>query len=108
MSAIALLGCHGCRLLVGGLRNGEIARSADSRRTERQDPDGKSSVRGGEIRGEIKALTGLRIVAALWVVLFHFRPMLGDASPDFRDALAPSSTVAPRASTSSSSSAASC
>lgn len=89
MSAIALLGCHGCRLLVGGLRNGEIARSADSRRTERQDPDGKSSVRGGEIRGEIKALTGLRIVAALWVVLFHFRPMLGDASPDFRDALAP-------------------
>jgi len=39
--------------------------------------------------GEIKALTGLRIVAALWVVLFHFRPMLGDASPGFRDALAP-------------------
>jgi peptidoglycan/LPS O-acetylase OafA/YrhL len=39
--------------------------------------------------GEIKALTGLRIVAALWVVLFHFRPMLADASPDLRDALAP-------------------
>jgi peptidoglycan/LPS O-acetylase OafA/YrhL len=39
--------------------------------------------------GEIKALTGLRIVAAVWVVLFHFRPMLNDASPDFRDALAP-------------------
>jgi len=39
--------------------------------------------------GEIKALTGLRIVAAVWVVLFHFRPMLGDASPGFRDALAP-------------------
>ena len=39
--------------------------------------------------GEIRALTGLRIVAALWVVLFHFRPMLADASPDFRDALAP-------------------
>ncbi|EUA35732.1 acyltransferase family protein [Mycobacterium xenopi 4042] len=39
--------------------------------------------------GEIKALTGLRIVAAVWVVLFHFRPMLGDASPEFRDALAP-------------------
>ncbi|WP_366526321.1 acyltransferase [Mycobacterium sp.] len=38
---------------------------------------------------EIKALTGLRIVAAAWVVLFHFRPMLGDAAPDFRDALAP-------------------
>jgi peptidoglycan/LPS O-acetylase OafA/YrhL len=46
-------------------------------------------VRSGEIRGEIKALTGLRIVAAVWVVLFHFRPMLSDASPDFRDALAP-------------------
>ncbi len=39
--------------------------------------------------GEIRALTGLRIVAALWVVLFHFRPMLADASPDLRDALAP-------------------
>jgi len=46
-------------------------------------------VRFGELKGEIKALTGLRIVAALWVVLFHFRPMLGDASPDFKDALAP-------------------
>ncbi|OBG71110.1 MULTISPECIES: acyltransferase [unclassified Mycobacterium] len=43
----------------------------------------------GEIKGEIKSLTGLRIIAALWVVLFHFRPMLGDVSPDFRDALAP-------------------
>jgi peptidoglycan/LPS O-acetylase OafA/YrhL len=39
--------------------------------------------------GEIKALTGLRIVASVWVVLFHFRPMLADASPDFRDGLAP-------------------
>ncbi|MBS4729834.1 acyltransferase [Mycobacterium sp. SM1] len=38
---------------------------------------------------EIKALTGLRIVAAAWVVLFHFRPMLGDAAPGLRDALAP-------------------
>ncbi|BBX98346.1 acyltransferase family protein [Mycobacterium lacus] len=46
-------------------------------------------MRSGEIKGEIKALTGLRIVAAVWVVLFHFRPMLEDASPDFRDALAP-------------------
>jgi peptidoglycan/LPS O-acetylase OafA/YrhL len=54
---------------------------------------GKSIVRlkamGGEIKGEIKALTGLRIVAAMWVVLFHFRPMVADASPDFRDALSP-------------------
>ena len=39
--------------------------------------------------GEIKALTGLRIIAAVWVVLFHFRPILQDASPGFRDALAP-------------------
>ena len=39
--------------------------------------------------GEIKALTGLRILAAVWVVLFHFRPMLGDVSPDFRENLAP-------------------
>ncbi|SON59013.1 hypothetical protein MSIMFI_00494 [Mycobacterium simulans] len=46
-------------------------------------------MRTGEIKGEIKALTGLRIVAAVWVVLFHFRPMLDDASPDFREALAP-------------------
>lgn len=43
----------------------------------------------GEIKGEIKALTGLRIVAAVWVVLFHFRPMLSDISPDFRESLAP-------------------
>jgi peptidoglycan/LPS O-acetylase OafA/YrhL len=46
-------------------------------------------VRSAEIKGEIKALTGLRIVAAVWVVLFHFRPMLSDISPDFRENLAP-------------------
>ena len=39
--------------------------------------------------GEIKALSGLRIVAALWVVLFHFRPMLHTASPRLYDALKP-------------------
>jgi peptidoglycan/LPS O-acetylase OafA/YrhL len=39
--------------------------------------------------GEIKALTGLRIIAAAWVVLFHFRPLLRAAAPDFSDALAP-------------------
>ena len=39
--------------------------------------------------GEIKALTGLRIIAAVWVVLFHFRPLLRLASPDLTDALAP-------------------
>jgi peptidoglycan/LPS O-acetylase OafA/YrhL len=46
-------------------------------------------VRSGEIKGEIKALTGLRIVAAVWVVLFHFRPMLSDISPDLRENLSP-------------------
>jgi peptidoglycan/LPS O-acetylase OafA/YrhL len=46
-------------------------------------------VRAGEIKGEIKALTGLRIVASVWVVLFHFRPMVSDISPDFRENLAP-------------------
>ncbi|MGB3481015.1 MAG: acyltransferase [Mycobacterium sp.] len=39
--------------------------------------------------GEIRALSGLRIVAALWVVLFHFRPLLEQAAPGFRSALAP-------------------
>ena len=39
--------------------------------------------------GEIKALTGLRIVAAMWVVLFHFRPLIWDASPRLKDDLAP-------------------
>lgn len=39
--------------------------------------------------GEIRALSGLRIVAALWVVLFHFRPMLADAAPGATSALAP-------------------
>lgn len=38
---------------------------------------------------EIKALTGLRIVAAVWVVLFHFRPLLSDAAPAIAEALAP-------------------
>ncbi|MEW5809967.1 MAG: acyltransferase [Actinomycetota bacterium] len=39
--------------------------------------------------GEIRALSGLRIVAALWVVLFHFRPLVAEASPGVRSALAP-------------------
>lgn len=48
-------------------------------------PHEKSVVRSGEI----KALSGLRIVAAVWVVLFHFRPLLEQAAPGFRSALAP-------------------
>jgi peptidoglycan/LPS O-acetylase OafA/YrhL len=68
---------------------GEFMRRAAGNKS----PGGKNLVRSvemkAEIRGEIKALTGLRIVAALWVVLFHFRPMLTDASPDFRENLAP-------------------
>ena len=39
--------------------------------------------------GEIRALTGLRIVAAMWVVLFHFRPLLWEASPRLKDMFAP-------------------
>ncbi len=39
--------------------------------------------------GEIRALTGLRIFAAAWVVLFHFRPLLAQAAPALSDALAP-------------------
>ncbi|ULE32321.1 acyltransferase family protein [Mycobacterium sp. IDR2000157661] len=38
---------------------------------------------------EIRALSGLRIVAAVWVVLFHFRPLLEQTVPGFRSALAP-------------------
>lgn len=38
---------------------------------------------------EIKALTGLRIIAAVWVVLFHFRPLLYAAAPEWTAALAP-------------------
>jgi peptidoglycan/LPS O-acetylase OafA/YrhL len=45
----------------------------------------KGAVRSGEIR----ALTGLRIIAAVWVVLFHFRPLLREAAPAFSEALAP-------------------
>jgi peptidoglycan/LPS O-acetylase OafA/YrhL len=52
---------------------------------QHQRPHGKNVVRSGEI----KALTGLRIVAAVWVVLFHFRPLLHDAAPGFLDALTP-------------------
>jgi peptidoglycan/LPS O-acetylase OafA/YrhL len=39
--------------------------------------------------GEIRALSGLRIVAAVWVVLFHFRPLLHDAAPGLSSALSP-------------------
>jgi len=37
----------------------------------------------------IRALTGLRIVAALWVVVFHFRQLIWEASPRLKDDLAP-------------------
>jgi peptidoglycan/LPS O-acetylase OafA/YrhL len=39
--------------------------------------------------GEIKALSGLRIFAAVWVVLFHFREPLGQVAPWFLDTFAP-------------------
>ena len=51
----------------------------------RRVPHEKSLVR----TGEIKARSGLRIVAAVWVVLFHFRPWLEQVAPGFRSALAP-------------------
>jgi peptidoglycan/LPS O-acetylase OafA/YrhL len=38
---------------------------------------------------EIRALSGLRIVAAVWVVLFHFRPLLAQAAPELAAAVAP-------------------
>jgi peptidoglycan/LPS O-acetylase OafA/YrhL len=37
----------------------------------------------------IRALTGLRIIAALWVVLFHLRTLIWQASPRLKDDLAP-------------------
>jgi peptidoglycan/LPS O-acetylase OafA/YrhL len=54
-------------------------------RTKQQSSYEESVVRSGEI----KALTGLRIVAAVWVVLFHFRPLLWAVAPDFASALSP-------------------
>lgn len=41
------------------------------------------------MKAEIKALSGLRIVAAVWVVLFHFRPLLHQAAPELARAVAP-------------------
>ncbi|WP_319450055.1 MULTISPECIES: acyltransferase [unclassified Mycobacterium] len=39
--------------------------------------------------GEIRALTGLRIFAAVWVVVFHYRIMLAAVAPDLTSALWP-------------------
>jgi peptidoglycan/LPS O-acetylase OafA/YrhL len=68
---------------------GEADRNAGGRsgvaERNRRVPHEKSLVR----TGEIKALSGLRIVAAAWVVLFHFRPWLEQVAPGFRSALAP-------------------
>ena len=79
----------------GEIRTAEAAKSAKGElRTAETNGEPRSvatkgEFRGAEIKGEIKALTGLRIIAALWVVLFHFRPMIADASPDFRESLTP-------------------
>src|SRR5690625_209929 len=64
---------------------GPSRRGPHPRQPEQQSHRRKSVVRSGEI----KALTGLRIIAAVWVVLFHFRPLLRLASPALSDALAP-------------------
>ena len=73
----------------GPLWSGEVNHpaSADEAKPERNATDFReeSVVRTGEIR----ALSGLRIVAAAWVVLFHFRPLLEESIPGFRSALAP-------------------
>jgi len=75
--------------LAGSLRNAGcvVAGRRTARQTTETDevPHEESVVR----TGEIKALSGLRIVAAVWVVLFHFRPLLEQAAPGFRSALAP-------------------
>jgi peptidoglycan/LPS O-acetylase OafA/YrhL len=39
--------------------------------------------------GEIKALSGLRIFAALWVVGFHYRSLIEQVAPGFLDTFAP-------------------
>jgi peptidoglycan/LPS O-acetylase OafA/YrhL len=65
--------------------SGPPGRSTQWRERNRKSSYEESVVRSGEIR----ALTGLRIVAALWVVLFHFRPLLWQAAPDFASALSP-------------------
>ena len=62
----------------------------------------------GARTGEIRALTGLRIVAALWVVLFHYRPLIWEASPRLEDDLAPLLDAGAQVWTFSSSSAVSC
>lgn len=36
----------------------------------------------GHIRREVEALSGVRIVGAAWVALFHLRPQLTRAFPD--------------------------
>ena len=41
------------------------------------------------LRGEIRSLTGLRIVAAVWVVVFHFSFTPGDAFTNVWKPLAP-------------------
>src|SRR5262249_24372572 len=88
MRAATLLPCPCCRL-PGRPRGGPPAGEAAWRETAagrlvtgRYE---KGVVRGGEI----KALTGLRILAAAWVVLFHFRPLLHNAAPQFSQALSP-------------------
>jgi peptidoglycan/LPS O-acetylase OafA/YrhL len=48
-----------------------------------------TSAEPAPLRGEIRALTGLRVVAALWVVAFHFQFTPGDAYTRYLEPLRP-------------------
>ncbi|MCV7135076.1 acyltransferase [Mycobacterium hodleri] len=65
------------------------ARQLTQRRGITREPTGSNHGKSVVRTGEIKALSGLRIVAALWVVMFHFRPLLQMASPPLYDSLKP-------------------
>jgi peptidoglycan/LPS O-acetylase OafA/YrhL len=73
----------------GALSLGATARQTPAKRITRTKPQKVPHEESVVRTGEIKALSGLRIVAAVWVVLFHFRPLLEQAAPGFRTALAP-------------------
>jgi hypothetical protein len=63
------------------------ARPADATARFARETNGSSHGKSVVRTGEIKALSGLRIIAALWVVMFHFRPLLKLASPPLYDSL---------------------
>ncbi len=78
VGVVPLLPCEAAGCMVAGRRTARQTNARHPTETARV-PHEESVVR----TGEIKALSGLRIVAALWVVLFHFRPLLEQAAPGF-------------------------